>query len=497
MRHAPVDPALFVANRRRLVEQLPKRSLAIVHAADVQPTTGDGTRMIHPAADLFWLTGIEQEESVLVLAPGAADPGSREVLFLRQPSEHLATWEGEKLSQEKATAISGVAKVRWLSDLPAALHAIMCESESVFLSLNEHERAAYEVEERDLRLARQLVARYPLHRHERLAPILRRLRAVKSPAEIDLIRHAIDVTDAGLRRLVAHLRPGVMEFELEAELAAEFIRRRSRMAYEPIIGSGRNACVLHYVENETACRDGELVLVDVGACYANYNADLTRTYPVNGRFTPRQRAVYDAVLRVFRASVARATVGTTFREWKRAAQVQMTEELVGLGLISAAEAAADSPEQPACKKYYMHGLGHSLGLGVHDLAPIDGPFEPGWVITVEPGIYIPDEKLAVRLENDVLVTERGPVDLCAPGPCAAAVCARPRARCRGAAGGGAGRAAGLYSERCVPSSCAVSGGSASRWSRPGAAATARSRSSPTNARTPSGSSGPRPRAPGS
>jgi Xaa-Pro aminopeptidase len=416
MRHAPVDPALFTANRRRLVEHLPGRALAIVHAADVQPTTGDGTRRIHPAADLFWLTGIEQEESVLVLAPQAHDPANREILFLRQPNEHLATWEGDKLTQERATAISGIAKVRWLSDLPGVLHVLMCESESVFLNLNEHERAAYEVEERDLRMARQLIARYPLHRYERLAPILRRLRVVKSRQEVDLIRHAIEITDAGLRRALTALRPGAMEFELEGEIIGEFTRRRGRMAYEPIIGSGRNACVLHYLENEAECRAGDLVLVDVGAAYANYNADLTRTWPVSGRFTPRQRAVYDAVLRVLRASIARATVGTTPREWKRAAQVQMAQELVVLGLITKDEAAADSPDAPACRKYFMHGLGHSLGLGVHDISPVDGPFAPGWVLTVEPGIYIPEESLAVRLENDILVTESGPVDLCAHVP---------------------------------------------------------------------------------
>jgi Xaa-Pro aminopeptidase len=416
MRHAPIDPGLFTANRRRLVAQLPGHALAVVHAADVQPTTGDGTRRLHPASDLFWLTGIEQEESVLVLAPQAHDPGRREMLFLRQPDEQLAQWEGEKLSREKATSISGVSQVRWLAELPAVLHGLMCEADAVYLNLNEHERAAVEVEDRDLRLARRLIDRYPLHRYERLAPVLRGLRAVKSPPEVELIRQAIDVTDAGLRRMLAAVRPGVMEFELEAELLGEFTRRRCRMAYEPIVASGRNACVLHYLENDAPCRDGDLLLVDVGASYANYNADLTRTYPVNGRFTARQRDVYEAVLRVLRASIARATVGTTLRDWKRAAQVQMAEELVGLGLISAAEAAADAADKPACRRYFMHGVGHSLGLGVHDLAPPDGPLAPGWVITVEPGIYIPEESLAVRLENDVLVTPQGPLDLAAHVP---------------------------------------------------------------------------------
>lgn len=416
MRHAPIDSALFVAHRQRLTPLLPPHSIAIVHAADVLPTTGDGTMRLHPASDLFWLSGIEQEESVLVLAPSAVDPALRELLFIRQPNEHLATWEGDKLTKEKATRISGVERVRWLSELPTVVHALLCQSEQVYVNSNEHERAALEVDSRDLRLARRLQDAYPLHRFERLAPLLRRLRATKDDAEVDLIRRAIDITDAGLRRLTAALKPGVSEYELEAELVGEFTRRRARMAYEPIIGSGPNACVLHYVDNMAECRAGELVLVDVGASYANYCADLTRTYPVSGRFTPRQRAVYDAVLRVFKSSVARAMPGTSLRAWKRAAQVEMAEELVKLGLITADDAAKDTPEEPACRKYFMHGLGHSLGLGVHDLAPVDGPLEPGWVITVEPGIYIPDEGLAVRLENDILITASGPVDLCSHVP---------------------------------------------------------------------------------
>ena len=416
MRHTPLDPDLFAANRRRLLPLLPPKSLVIVHAADILPTSGDGTLKIHPASDLFWLSGVEQEESVLVLFPDATDPACREMLFLRQPNEQLRTWEGEKLSRERAQGISGIKRIRWLAEFPAALHALMCECERVYLNANEHERAAAEVEDRDLRQARGLITRYPLHRYERLAPLVRRLRAVKSPAEVEIIRRAVDITDAGLRALLGALRPGVMEYELEAELTAAFIRNRGRMAYEPIVGSGPNACVLHYLDNDRACESGELLLVDAGASYANYCADLTRTYPVNGRFTDRQRAVYEAVLRVLRSSIARALPGTTLREWKRAAQLDMAGELVGLGLISAEDAARDTPEDPACKPHFMHGLGHSLGLGVHDLAPIDGPLEPGWVITVEPGIYIPAEGLAVRLENDVLVTEAGPVDLCGHVP---------------------------------------------------------------------------------
>lgn len=416
MRHAPIDPGLFADHRRKLTTLLPRQALAIVHAADVLPTNGDGTLRLYPSGDLFWLSGIEQEESVLVLAADAIEPAHREMLFIRQPNEHLATWEGEKLTKEKARAISGIETIRWLSDLPGVLHGLLCESEAVFLNANEHERASLEVPQRDLRMARQLIHDYPLHDYRRLAPLLRRLRAVKSPAEVDLLRQAIDITDAGLRRVLATLKPGVTEYELEAELAAEFIRRRATFGYEPIIASGRNACCLHYNTNDDVCREGDLVLIDVGACYANYNADLTRTYPVGGRFTSRQRAIYDAVLRVLKSSIARATVGTTPRDWKRAAQLEMNDELLQLGLLSNADIAIDSAAEPACKKYFMHGLGHSLGLGVHDPAPINGPFEPGWVITVEPGIYIPEEGIGIRLENDILITERGPIDLCSHVP---------------------------------------------------------------------------------
>ncbi|MFM7292456.1 MAG: aminopeptidase P family protein [Planctomycetia bacterium] len=412
MRHAPINPALFVSHRRQLTAHLPERSLVIVHAADVLPTTGDGTLRLHPASDLFWLTGIEQEESVLVLAPDAIDPACREMLFVRQPNELLTIWEGHKLSKDQAIAISGISKIRWLADLPGVLHGLMGESRTVYLNSNEHERAGTDVEPRDLRLARQLLARYPLHHYERLAPLLRQLRAVKSPAEVELVRQAIDITDQGLRRMLAVLRPGVMEYELEAELIGEFTRRRGRMAYEPIVAAGKNACVLHYQENDQPCRDGDLVLVDVGASYANYASDLTRTYPVNGRFSPRQRAVYESVLRVLEHSIARATAGTLLRDWKREAQLEMNEELLGLGLLTKEQVGKDTPEEPACRKYFMHGLGHSLGLGVHDLAPQNGPLAPGWIVTVEPGIYIPEEGIGIRLENDILVTEDGPVDLC-------------------------------------------------------------------------------------
>ena len=416
MRHAPIDPSLFVANRDRLRALLPPGAIAVVHAAETLPTSADGVMQLHPSPDLFHLTGIEQEESVLVLAPSAVDPAHRETLFVRRPSDELATWEGHTLSKQEAEGISGIARVRWIDDLPRFLHRLMCEATSVWLNANEHERAGSPVEPRDARMARELMARYPLHRYERLAPLMRKLRAVKDPREVAILRRAIEITHAGFRRIAGRLVPGVMEYELEAELLHEFVGSRARTAYRPIIASGRNACVLHYTANDRECLDGDLILLDIGANYANYNADLTRVLPVGGRFTSRQRAVYEAVLRVLRGSIQRATAGTLLREWTRAAQEQMNEELLAIGLLSREDLAKGTPEEPACRKYFMHGLGHPLGLDVHDIAPFEGRFEPGWVITVEPGIYIPDEGIGVRLENDVLITAEGPVDLMADIP---------------------------------------------------------------------------------
>lgn len=416
MRHAPLDKQLFVANRDRLRHLLPPRSLAIVNANDVLPTNADGSLPMHPNADLFYLSGVEQEESLLLLAPDYSDEKFREILFLREPNEHLKIWEGHKLSKEEAQQVSGIKCVKWLSELRTVLHMLMCEAEQVYLNSNEHKRAVVEVETRDARLTRDLQQRYPLHRYQRLAPLLHQLRVVKSAAEIELLREAVAITDAGFRRVLGFVQPGVQEHEVEAEFAHEFIRRRGKFAYTPIVASGANACVLHYIANDQPCRDGDLLLVDVASSYANYNADLTRTIPVNGRFTPRQKAVYEAVLRVMRASIAGATVGKLHRDWTREAQLHMNEELRQLGLLTAEDIARQSADELACRKYFMHGLGHPLGLDVHDVGFTHQPFAPGWVLTVEPGIYLPDEGFGVRLENDIVVTENGPVDLMAHIP---------------------------------------------------------------------------------
>ncbi len=411
MRHAPINPKLFIENRERLKHLLPQKSLAAVNANDVLPTNADGSLPMHPNSDLFYLTGIEQEESILLLAPDAFDPKFREILFLREPSEHLKIWEGHKHSKVEAQKISGIQTIKWLSDFPAIFRQLMCEQQNVWLNSNEHKRAAVEVETRDVRFARECQRQFPLHTYQRLARLLHQVRVVKTSEEIELLKQAVAITEKGFRRLLRFVKPGVNECEVEAELAREFIRRRGKFAYNPIIASGANACILHYNENDRPCRKGDLLLLDVAASYANYNADLTRTIPVSGRFTRRQKAVYNAVLRVMRASIAGATVGKLHRDWQRESQMMMNEELLALGLLKKSDIKKQTEETPACRKYFMHGLGHPLGLDVHDVGFSTEPFAAGWVLTVEPGIYLPEEGFAVRLENDIVVTENGPVDL--------------------------------------------------------------------------------------
>jgi Xaa-Pro aminopeptidase len=416
MRHAPIPSKLFVENRERLKKLLLPNSLAVVNANDILPTNADGTLRMQPNTDLFYLTGIEQEETVLLLAPNAFDEKQREILFLRESSDHLKTWEGHKLSKEEAQKISGIKQVKWLSEFRGVFYRLMCESEHVYLNRNEHSRASQEVETRDDRFVRDCQTRYPLHDYQRLAPLLHRLRVVKSEAEQDLIRQACAITRAGFLRVLRVLKPGVNEAEIEAELAREFIRRRGAFAFNPIIASGANSCVLHYEQNDQPCRKGDLLLLDVAARYANYNADMTRTIPIGGRFTRRQRRVYDAVLRVLRAMTKAAVPGKLHRDWQKESEALMTEELLALGLLKPREVKKQDPDKPACKKYFNHGLGHPLGLDVHDVGSMREPFAAGWVLTVEPGIYIPDEGFGIRLENDILITDNGTVDLMADIP---------------------------------------------------------------------------------
>ena len=348
-----------------------------------------------------------------MLPPDAFDPKLREVLFVREPSEHLKIWEGHKHSKEEARKISGIETVKWLSEFRTTFHGLICEADRVYLNSNEHKRAQVEVESRDARFGRDCRERYPLHEYHRLARLMHPLRVVKTEGELELLGEAIAITDKGFRRVLKITKPGVNECEIEAEFAREFIRRRGRFAYNPIIASGGNACTLHYNQNDQPCRKGDLVLLDVAASYANYNADLTRTIPVSGRFTRRQKEIYRAVLRVMRASIAGATVGKLHRDWQKESQMMMNDELLQLGLLKKSDIRKQTEETPACRKYFMHGLGHPLGLDVHDVGFTNEPFAAGWVLTVEPGIYIPEEGMGLRLENDILVTNNGPVDLMA------------------------------------------------------------------------------------
>ncbi len=417
MRHEPIDPQLFVRNRERLRAKIAPNSIVIVHSNDIYPTNADGTMAFHQHSDLFYLTGVWQEETVLVLMPDAKDPKEREILFVKETSEHIAIWDGEKLSKEQAKEATGIERIEWSHTFESFLHRLVPQADRIYLPTNEHLRASTIVQTRNDRFIRECRERYPLHRYERLAPLMHQLRIIKDPVEIDLLKKACDITEAGFRRVLGFIKPGVGEWEIEAELLHEFVRRKSRgFAYNPIIGSGKNACVLHYLENNQVCRDGEIVLMDVAAEYAGWNSDLTRSVPVNGRFTPRQRDVYDAVLRVLRGANRLLRPGNTPLEYQKQVIELMEEELVRLKLIDAKEAKEQGPEKPLVKKFFMHGTSHHLGLDVHDVAPPHEPFAEGMVFTIEPGIYIRDEGLGIRLENDVLIGKDGNIDLMASIP---------------------------------------------------------------------------------
>jgi len=411
MRYRPIDSKLFVNHRANLYKLILPNSLAVLNVNDVLPTNADGTLRLRPNADLFYLSGVEQEESILLLYPDAHEEKMREILFLRETNELLAIWEGHKLTKAEAQKISGIERVEWLSEFRPLFHRLMCECEHVYLNSNEHKRAVIEVETREARFVCDTQQRYPLHNYQRLARLMHRLRSVKSELELELLAQACAITRAGFLRVCRFVRPDVTETEVEAEFAHEFIRQGGDFAYSPIIASGKNACVLHYVQNDQTCRAGDLLLLDVAASYANYNADLTRTIPVSGRFTRRQRQVYQAVLRVLRGTSAVAAPGKLPRDWQKEAEALMEQELLHLGLLKPSDIRKQDPDKPALKKYFMHGVGHPLGLDVHDLGLTTEPIQTGWVLTVEPGIYIPEEGFAVRLENNIVVRQGGNVDL--------------------------------------------------------------------------------------
>lgn len=412
MRYEPISPDFFVRNRGNLRGLLKPNSMVILHANDIYPTNADGTMAFKQNSDLFYLTGVDQEETTLVLMPDAVDPKEREILFVKETSELIAIWDGDKLSKEQARAATGIERIEWAHTFDGFLHRMVPQVEHIYLATNEHLRASVVVETRNARFIKDCQSRYPLHRYERLAPLLHRLRITKDAEEIRIMQRACDITEAGFRRLLGFIKPGVGEWEIEAELLHEFVRRGSRgFAYSPIIGTGKNACVLHYLENDKVCQDGDMVLMDVAAEYAGWASDLTRTVPVSGRFTKRQRQVYESVLNVFRGANEILRPGNTPMEYQKQVIELMERELVNLGLFTAKEAREQGPDKALVKKYFMHGTSHHLGLDVHDVCPPHEPYAEGMVFTIEPGIYIREEGLGVRLENDVVIGKDGNFDL--------------------------------------------------------------------------------------
>lgn len=417
MRYEKINPKLFVDNRAKLVTHLKPNSVVVLHANDIMPKNADGLMPFRQNSDLFYLSGIDQEETILVLYPDAPNAAWREMLFVKRTDEHIMIWEGQKYTQEKASETSGIAHVHWLDAFPGLFNTLMAHAEYVYLNTNEHIRAVVEVETRDARFIVQCQRKYPLHKYERLAPIMHHLRAVKSPAEISLLQEACRITALGFRKLLSAVKPGIKEYELEAILVGEFVRNRSRgFAYEPIVASGSNACVLHYTANDQPCKSGDTILLDVGAEYANYGADMTRVVPVNGRFTARQRAVYEAVLRIMYQAKTLLVPGNDLPTYHQQVGTVVEEELVKLGLLSPSDIKRQSAKHPAYKKYFMHGTSHYLGLDTHDVGHTYRKFEPGMVFTIEPGIYIREEGLGIRLENNFVIQEGDTLDLMADIP---------------------------------------------------------------------------------
>ena len=412
MRYPQLPKELYIRTRQSLAQKMKPKSIAIFNSNDIYPTSADGTLPFKQHSDIFYLSGVDQEESILVMFPDSFHPQHREMLFVRETNEEIAIWEGAKLDKVQARDVSGISSIYWLSDFEKILHTIMTEADHVYLNNNEHTRAGIEVETRDMRFSKWIRKKYPHFQYERSNPLLHRVRAVKHPEEIEQMQGACDITKAGFNRVMKFVKPGVNEYEIEAEYAHEFLRRGSRgFAYTPIIASGFNACVLHYIENSDVCQDGDVILMDVGAEYGNYASDMTRCIPVNGRFTPRQKDVYNAVLRVMRGAMNILRPGIFMHEYHKEVGDMMTKELLDLGLITKQDIANQDPNWPAYKKYFMHGTSHFIGLDVHDYGDWTQPVEAGNVFTVEPGIYIREENLGIRIENDIVIQENGYRDL--------------------------------------------------------------------------------------
>ena len=408
MKYQTIDAALYKLNRKDFMSQMEDGALAVFNSNDIFPISADSTMPFQQHRDILFLSGVDQEESILVLFPNAKNPNQREVLFLKETSELIAIWEGEKLDKKRALEVSGIATVHWLQDFQTVFKQMMAEASGVYLNRNEHLRANTEVETREDRFIKKVKQDYPTHQVHKSAPILHRLRSVKHPIEINLMQKACDITKAGIHRLLKFIKPGVWEHHIEAELAHEFLMHSSRgFAYTPIIASGKNACVLHYIENNKECFDGDVILLDVGAEYANYASDLTRCIPVSGTFTARQKEVYNSVLHVKNEAEKLLVPGTMMSEYHKQVGLLMEEQLVKLKLISLSDIKSQNPDWPAYKKYFMHGTSHFIGLDTHDVGLWNEPIKAGMAFTCEPGIYIPEENLGIRLEDDLVVQEKG------------------------------------------------------------------------------------------
>tara|TARA_B110000971_G_scaffold220514_1_gene264296 strand:- start:799 stop:2088 length:1290 start_codon:yes stop_codon:yes gene_type:complete len=412
MKYLPIDNQLFINNRKKFSAKLATNTIAIFNANDVMPTNADGTMPFRQNNDLFWLSGVDQEESVLVIFPDHTDESQREILFLKETNEHIAIWEGAKLTKEGALKTAGIKTVYWLNELEGKIAELIGKCNGIYLNKNIHSRSASSVETRDDRFRKMIADKFSETTIHEVAPIMHELRAIKSNFEIKLMQNACDITEKGLRRILPFIKPGVTEYEIEAELMHEFLKNRSNgFAYQPIIGSGVDSCVLHYIDNNKVCNDGDILLMDFGAEYANYASDLTRTIPVNGKFTNRQKAVYNSVLLVMKEATNMLRPGTIFKEYNAEIGRIMELELIKLGLLDKHDVQKQDAKSPLFKQYFMHGTSHYLGLDVHDVGDFDWPMKEGMVFTCEPGIYILEEKLGIRLENDILITANGPDDL--------------------------------------------------------------------------------------
>ena len=418
MKYQAIPNTLFIKNRQKFTDQMISGSLAVFNSNDIYPVSADSTLPFAQHSDILYLSGADQEESILLLFPDALNPAHREILFVRETNEHIAVWEGAKYTKEKATAISGIQTIMWLSDFDKVFFDLMTEAHTIYFNTNEHYRQAVETQTREDRFIAKCKAQFPAHQWQKSQPILQEIRGVKEAEEIAQMQAACNITGKGIRRILGFIKPGVWEYEIEAELLHEFVRNRSKgFAYTPIIASGANANVLHYIENNQQCQAGDLILMDVAAEYANYRSDLTRTFPVSGRFTERQAAVYNAVLRVKNAATKMLVPGTLWAEYHREVGEIMTAELLALGLLDPADVKNQDPNKPAYKKYFMHGTSHHIGLDTHDYGALKTPMKAGMVFTVEPGIYIPEEGIGIRLEDNVVIQEKGdPINLMAHIP---------------------------------------------------------------------------------